>query len=307
MSLEDVSALVEELSKFVVGLDDVKHALVLALLAEGHMLLEGLPGLGKTTLAKVFAKAIGGSFSRVQMTPDLLPSDIIGTAYYNIGRGRFEVKLGPIFANVVLVDELNRASPKTQAALLEAMQERQVTIEGTTYPLPSPFLVIATQVPGAEGSYPLTETLVDRFAVKVELRLPSEQDEVEILRRIDYIEEGAVRQVLTPQAVKSLIEAARSVYVSDSIYAYIVGIVNWLRGLQVLRVPPSPRASIWLLKLSRAQALLEGRNYVIPDDVKTVAKYALAHRVLLSPDAEAEGLTPLGLVERALREVPVPK
>mgnify|MGYP000038163171 CR=1 FL=1 len=303
----ELKNLLTELNRFIVGLDDVKKALILALLTQGHILLEGSPGLGKTTLAKVFAKAIGGEFSRIQMTPDLLPSDIIGSTYYNLAKSRFEVKLGPVFANVVLVDEINRASPKTQAALLEAMQERQVTIEGQTFKTPEPFLVIATQVPVTEGSYPLTETLIDRFAIKVSLNLPKEIEEITILRKIDEIERGNVRQVLTPLAINKLIEKTRNVYVSDEIYFYIVRVVNWLRKLHVLRIPPSPRASIWLLKLSRANALLDNRDYVVPDDVKAVAKYVLTHRVLLTPDAEAEGLSPISCVEKALTKIPVPK
>lgn len=305
---ELLQRIVEEVSRFVVGKKRVIEMLLIALLCEGHVLLEGMPGVAKTLLAKTFAQTIGGSFKRVQMTPDLLPADIIGVNVYNPKKGVFTLRKGPIFTNVVLVDELNRAPPKTQAALLEAMQERQVTIEGTTIPLDKPFIVFATQIPyGSPGTYPLTEVEIDRFAFKVDVGLPSFDEEIEIISRIDRIEEVNAKRVSSPQEVIELTAQVKEVYVSERVKEYIVGLVNSLRNGDGVKMGPSPRASIWLLKGSRAKALLDGRSFVIPDDVKAVAPYVLGHRIQLEPDVESEGISTQEIVERALASQPVPK
>jgi len=305
---ERLNGVREEVAEVVVGLNDVVDTLLVALLSEGHVLLEGLPGLGKTTLAKTFAKAIGGDFKRIQMTPDMLPADVLGVNVYNQRDGTWSLRKGPVFANVVLADELNRASPKVQSAFLEAMQERQVTIEGETLLLAAPFMVIATQVPyGEAGTYPLTSVQTDRFAYKVSLGYPDAEAEVEVISRIDSIETANTDPAIELGEVMELAEVARSVYVHGRVKGYIVELVSRLRGSRQVESGPSPRASIWLLKGSRVRALMEGRGHVIPDDVKALAPWVLRHRVRLTPRAQAEEASVEGLIADALEETPVPK
>ncbi|MEM0203255.1 MAG: MoxR family ATPase [Archaeoglobaceae archaeon] len=298
--------ILDEVSKFVVGLEDVKLVSAIALLSEGHVLIQGFPGSGKTIFAKNFAKAIGCDFKRIQMTPDLLPSDVIGGYYYDLQSGKWILRKGPIFSNVLLVDELNRATPRTQAALLEAMQERQVTIEGETFKLPRPFLVIATQTFG-EGTYPLPEVIVDRFAFSVETNYLGKKEEIEVLSRIDFIDEKISGEILSAEKVLEKIEKAKAVFVSESVKSYIVDLVNALRKRREILNPISTRASVSLLKGSRALAFLEGRDYVIPDDVKRVAIFALAHRIRLKPEALVEDFKASDLVREVLEKVEVPK
>ena len=312
LDLTDVSKaakeLINEVSNVIVGKKQVIEMLLTALLCEGHALLEGPPGVAKTLLAKTFASALGGTFIRIQMTPDLLPSDIIGVNVYNPRKGDFTLKKGPIFANVVMADELNRASPKAQAALLEAMQERQVTIEGVTLPLERPFIVLATQVPyGAAGTYPLTEVQIDRFAFKLDVDYPSSSEEIEIISRIDEIEKAKVKQVLTIEKAIKLIELAKEIHVSSKVKSYIAELINGLRNREGIKLGPSPRGSIWIFKAARVKAMLEGRDYVIPDDVKAVAPYVLSHRIVLEPEVEAEGVSAKELIQEALSKTPVPK
>jgi MoxR-like ATPase len=303
-----IRQIIDEVSRYVVGMEDVIALMLIAMLTEGHILIEGPAGTGKTHLAKVFASTIGGSFSRIQMTPDLLPADIIGTIYYDIASRTWQLKRGPIFANVILADELNRATPKAQAALLEAMQEMQVSIEGKTYELPRPFLLIATQIPyGGEGTYPLTDVQRDRFAYSVEVSYPSREQELAIISSIDFIEKPRVSQVVSASELVKLIESVVRVKVSERVKNYILDIVARVRSFDEVSSGPGPRASIWLLKGSRALAFLESRDYVIPDDVKKLAYHVLPHRIKVKLEYQADNISPLSIVEKALKEVEVPK
>jgi MoxR-like ATPase len=299
---------VAEISKRVVGMDDVVKLLLVSLFSQGHVLLQGNPGLGKTTLAKAFAETIGGVFHRVQMTPDTLPADILGTYVFDQRDASFELRKGPIFGNVILVDELNRATPKAQAALLEAMQERQVSLEDKTLPLTEPFIVVATQVPfGAPGTYPLSEVQADRFAFSLMLGYPSFDDEVKIIGTIDSIEQARCSELMTTKQIVRTVEDARQIYVSEPVKKYIVSFVEELRQSRMLRIKPSTRATITLLKGSRALALIEGRDHVLPDDVKFLAPYVFQHRSFLSAEAVSEEVSPISLLSEALNKVPVPK
>lgn len=297
----------------VVGKSEVIDIMLATLISRGHVLLEGPPGTGKTLLAKSFASAVGGVFKRIQLTPDLLPADIIGTSVYDSSKKEFVAKKGPIFANVVMADELNRASPRTQSAFLEAMQERQVTIDVQTYKLPEPFMVIATQVPEDTGGiYPLTRTQIDRFAVRIEVNLPTPDEERAIIKRIDELDRGFEDGV--PKTAIDLIKLfaeAEQIHVSDAVIKYIVDIVAGARSVSELDSYPSPRASIWLFKLSRAIALLNGRNFVLPDDVKMVAPSVLSHRLAASPIQSRFGTDSAGEVAERIKKIlagtPVPK
>ncbi|MBO3798452.1 MAG: MoxR family ATPase [Thermoproteota archaeon] len=296
-----------ELQKYIVGKQEVIEMLLTALFSEGHVLLEGPPGTAKTLMAKTFAQAIGAKFARIQMTPDTLPADILGTMVYSMRDSAFQLKKGPIFSNIILVDELNRAPPKTQAAFIEVMQELQVTIEGNTFPVEKPFMIIATQMPyGSPGTYPLTEVQTDRFAFKIRVSNPTPEEEKQILEKINFIETGQVGQVATKTEVLSMVERARNIYVSDAVKKYIVDLVSSLRNNHSLSEGPSVRASIWLLKASRSHALVKGREYVIPDDVKAVAPHVLRHRLLLKKEP-LEEVDEDQLIAEALASTPVPK
>ena len=296
-----------EVSRVIVGKEDIKQALMIALIAGGHVLIEGAPGTAKTQLAKTFARAIGGTFKRIQFTPDMLPADVTGFYLYS-PTGPSNFIEGPIFANVILADELNRTTPRTQSALLEAMQEHQVTIEKRTYDLQTPFMVIATQVmAGGEGTYPLTDVQTDRFLLRINSRYPSVEEEMLVISGIDRIEDSNVAEVTTPKEIIKAREVAKQVYVSPEISRYIVTIIDTLRADPDVLSGPSTRASISLFKCSRTFALFEGRDYVIPDDVKRLAFPTIEHRIRVKPEAEMDEITPTIILQRTLDKAPVPK
>jgi MoxR-like ATPase len=301
--------------RIVAGLATVVHAPtetlrlpLLCLLAEGHVLVEDVPGVGKTVLAKALARTLDLRFSRLQFTPDLLPSDVTGVNVYDQQEGRFRFRPGPVFANVLLVDEINRASPKTQSALLEAMQEAQVTVDGESYSLERPFLTIATQNPlEYEGTYPLPEAQLDRFAVRMSIGYPALPDEARMLAEqtgeppLDALEPVAGRAELI-QAVS----AAREIFVEESVNRYVVALLRHTRTNRHLALGASPRSGIALLRLAKARALVERREYVTPDDIREMAEPVLSHRLLLGPEARSAGLGPADVVREALDGTPIP-
>ncbi|WP_042698427.1 AAA family ATPase [Thermococcus sp. PK] len=304
---EFLEKLKAEIHNAVVGKDDVIELLAVALLAQGHVILEGVPGVAKTTIAKSFAHAIGLEFSRIQLTPDLLPADIVGTVYYDQRTSEFKIKKGPIFANVVVADEINRAQPKTQSALLEAMQEGQVTIEGRTLPLPKPFLLIATKNPlEHEGVYTLPAAQVDRFMMRIEMGYPDKEEELEMLLRKDKGEFREVKQIFTPTQILNLMAQVRRVTTSEEVLKYLYEIITKTRKDNRLLVGASPRAAEHLLYASKALAFLRGRDYVIPDDIKEMAPYVLAHRLIVRADYEIEGVKSEDVIREILDEVEVP-
>jgi len=303
-------AILREVERAIVGKRPTLELILATLLAGGHVLLEDYPGLAKTLTARCFARVTGLSFRRIQFTPDLLPTDILGTYIFHRGEEEFEFRPGPIFAQLILADEINRATPKTQSALLEAMQEGQVTLEGETRPLPQPFMVIATQNPiEYEGTFPLPEAQLDRFLVRLRFGYPSQEEEVEILRRRleRRAEEVELSQVVDAGELVAMRQALEEVYVDPDLLSYMAALVHRTREHPSVAVGASPRGSLALLKLSRARAALAGRDFVVPDDVKRVAVAALAHRLILSPDLWAQEVRPEEIVQDILARVPVPK
>lgn len=295
---------IDEVHSVYVGPRQVPELMLVSLLAKGHALLEGVPGVAKTTLVKAFASTLGCSFRRVQFTPDLMPADITGTFVLSPKDGTFSLREGPIFANVVLGDEINRAPAKTQSALLEAMQEQQVTIEGDTRALPNPFLVLATQNPVEQaGTYPLPEAQIDRFLVRLVIGYPSAEAERLILRRF-LTTSPSPRTILSPNDVLRLQAMVAQVHVEDAVLDYVVRLAAWSRKHARLYLGISPRASLALVQAARARALMSGRGYVLPDDVIALAKPVLAHRLVLTPEAELDGVAGEALIDEALRQVP---
>jgi len=305
-----INDVINEVSKIIVDKNNVIRLLLMAILANGHVLIEDFPGLAKTLMAKSLAKVLGCKFSRVQFTPDLLPADIIGTMVYNQNTGNFEFRHGPIFTNILLGDEINRAPPKTQSALLEAMQERQVTVEGKTYKLSDPFIVIATQNPiEYEGTYPLPEAQVDRFIMKLNIGYPSKEGEIDMLKRriLRKTDEIELRTLASPEIIIESQKAIENVYVSDEILNYIVNIVRATRKHNYVEVGVSPRGTLALLKISRVKAVIDGRDYVIPDDVKEIAPHVLAHRLILKSELWIKGINPADIIQQIINEIEVPK
>ncbi len=304
---EFIEKLRKEVGKAVIGKEGVIELLTIALLSGGHVLIEGVPGVAKTTIAKAFSNAIGLKFSRVQLTPDLLPADIIGIYYYDQKTGEWTIKHGPVFANVVLADEINRAQPKTQSALLEAMQEGQVTIEGITHRLPEPFLVIATMNPlEHEGVYVLPEAQLDRFMLKIEVGFPEKDEEIRLLKRKSRSEFWDVEPIVTRDELRELMKMSGEVEVSDGVIEYIYSIISRTRSDERLLFGASPRAGEHLLYASKASAFLDGRDYVIPDDVKKAVVPVLSHRVLLKAEYELEGVRTKDVIADILEETEVP-
>ncbi|MDM1139077.1 MULTISPECIES: AAA family ATPase [Empedobacter] len=301
-----------ELKKVIVGQDDIIDQLILALLSNGHSLIEGLPGVAKTMMAKLLAKTIDSGFSRIQFTPDLMPSDVIGTSILNSKINEFEFKKGPIFSNIILIDEINRSPAKTQAALFESMSEKQVTVDGTTYPLQAPFLVFATQNPiEQEGTYRLPEAQLDRFMFKIYVKYPSLESEIELLKeqqeRKNIDKETLVEKVISGNEIIEFQDRIKSVFVHEALITYIATIVHQTRIDQTLYMGASPRASIAILDAAKSNAAVNGRDFVIPEDIKQIAHTILGHRVVMVPEKEMEGFTTQHIIQQIIDRVEIPR
>lgn len=303
-------SIVDNIESVIRGKHDVVQLAVLTMIAEGHLLLEDSPGLGKTTLAKAISTTVGGTNGRIQFTPDLLPADVVGMSIWNRGSGEFEFRPGAVFANIVLADEINRASPKTQSSLLEAMAERQVTVDRTTHDLAGPFMVIATQNPlDHEGTYPLPESQLDRFLMKLSLGYPDRQAELEILDQqgeATIAPIDALQATVTPQDVSEMTNALASVHVSPELKNYLLDFASATRTHHGLRLGLSPRAVLSMQRISRALAAASGRAFVIPDDVKALARPVLAHRIMLTPESQLAGVSAEQIIDEVIASVPVP-
>lgn len=312
-----VQPLTDEIARVIVGQDDIVTKIIIGLLANGHILLEGVPGLAKTTIVKTVALLIDTKFQRIQFTPDMLPADLLGTLIYSQKTGGFETKKGPIFANIILADEINRSPAKVQSALLEAMQERQVTIGEETFLLDDPFLVFATQNPiEQEGTYPLPEAQVDRFMMKLKVDYPAKGEEIQILRRVAGGNSVPVlKPVVTPETIRNSRSVVKDIYVDEKIEQYVVDLVlatrnpaeyNLAEMENLIAYGGSPRATIYLILASKARAFLEGRGYVVPEDIRYVGEDILRHRIILTYEAEAEEITPEDLIQRFFDSIEVP-
>jgi MoxR-like ATPase len=298
---------IAEVNKVIVGKAEELKMIEACLIAGGHVLLEGVPGVAKTMMAKALASSLNLQFERIQFTPDLLPSDIVGTYIFDQKSADFKLRKGPIFGNVILADEINRASPKTQSALLEAMQERQVTIEGTTMKLPSPFIVLATQNPiEFEGTYPLPEAQIDRFLMRIEISYPTREESIQILKNLKGIAEWNLKPVMDEKTIQRFMNRIWEVNVDDSVRSYIMDVVEATRSHAAVKLGGSPRAATSLQTAAAATALIEGRNYVIPDDVKRVARHVLPHRVIIKQEAVLDGVTQNAVIDEIMKSVKVP-
>ena len=309
---EKMNDIKTELKKVIVGQDDVIDQLILALLSDGHSLIEGLPGVAKTMMAKLLAKTIHANFSRIQFTPDLMPSDVIGTSILDARINEFEFKQGPIFANIILIDEINRSPAKTQAALFECMSEKQVTVDGTTYPLQPPFLVFATQNPiEQEGTYRLPEAQLDRFMFKIIVKYPSLENEIILLNeqqnRKETDKESLVEKVVNGKEIVVYQQRIKSIFVHESLLNYIATVVHQTRIDSALYMGASPRASIAILDATKSNAAINGRDFVIPEDIKQVAYAILGHRVVMIPEKEMEGFTTHHIIKQIIDRVEIPR
>jgi MoxR-like ATPase len=310
--MSDVQAfserLVANIEKVIVGKRSTVELAVISLLCQGHLLIEDVPGVGKTMLARSLARSLGCSFSRIQFTPDMLPSDVTGVSIFNQVSREFEFRAGPVMSQIVLADEINRATPKTQAALLEAMEERQVTVDGVTHNLPHPFMVLATQNPiEYEGTFPLPEAQVDRFLMRIRLGYPSKEDEIRVLERQQFLHPfEELEQMVAVEELTEMQEAVKTVFVSPAVKQYIVDLTNQTRVHNEVYLGASPRGSLALYRTGQARATVLGRDYVLPDDVKVLAVPTLAHRVILGPGARLRDLSAQQVVEEILDSVPVP-
>src|SRR5215210_3567481 len=309
---EAVMQVKAEIGKVIVGQEEMIELLVAAILADGHVLIEGVPGVAKTLTAKLLARCIDVPFSRIQFTPDLMPSDVIGTSVFNPQTGSFSFKRGPVFSNVVLIDEINRSPAKTQAALFEVMEEKQITYDGTTYLMQAPFLVLATQNPvEQEGTYRLPEAQLDRFLFKVEVKYPTLEEEIKILqfshagKTTHYTEE--IQPVLTAEQIRQYRQIAESLHIEEKVLRYIAELIYETRNNKALFLGASPRASVAVLKASKAIAVMNGREFVTPDDVKKVLPSVLRHRIILTPEKEMEGSTPDEIIEMIVKKIEVPR
>ena len=309
---ESIEKVRTEIKKIIVGQEKIIDMMIAAVLADGHVLIEGVPGIAKTLLAKLIARTISAKFSRIQFTPDLMPSDILGTSVFNMKTSEFEFNRGPIFSNIILIDEINRAPAKTQSALFEAMEERQVTVDGTTYKLDNPFTVFATQNPiEHEGTYRLPEAQLDRFLFKVEMEYPLPDEEVKILldlhSRKNINDLSQIHPVFTRDSLKELREKVRTSHMDENVAGYIAKIVNGTRNNSDIYLGGSPRASISIMIGAKANAAMKGRDFVTPDDVREVVYPALRHRILLTPEKEMEGKTTDDIIKTIIERVEVPR
>lgn len=307
-----VTSIKEELGKVIIGQEDMIELLIISILANGHSLIEGVPGVAKTVTAKLLAKTMSVEFSRIQFTPDLMPSDILGTSIFNVKTSEFEFKKGPLFSNIILIDEINRAPAKTQAALFEAMAERQITMDGVAYAMQPPFLVFATQNPiEQEGTYRLPEAQLDRFLFKIKVEYPSLEEEIQILENKHHQKnkntEGLVGTVLNAQDIATYQDIVKEIVIEDNLMRYIAGIVNNTRSNANLYLGASPRASIAIMDAAKALAAINGRDFVTPDDIKKVAVPIIGHRVILTPEREMEGFTTEKVIKQILEAIEIPR
>lgn len=305
---QQIQAVIENIEKVMIGKREVAELSIVALLAGGHVLLEDVPGVGKTMMVRSLSKSVGANFKRIQFTPDLLPSDVIGVSIYNPKTLQFEFRPGPIVGNIILADEINRTSPKTQAALLEAMEEASITIDGETLDISKPFFVMATQNPiEYEGTYPLPEAQLDRFLLKIKMGYPTAQQEIEVLRRVENrqpIQE--IEAVMSVEELLKLQQHVKQVYVEDGVKSYIVDIARATRNHQNVYLGVSPRASIALMKAAQAYAFMQNRDFVKPDDIKYLAPFVFSHRLILAPEARYEGVQPEKVIQEVIQQIFVP-
>lgn len=308
MMQQEVKRILENIDRVMVGKREVAELSLVALLAKGHVLLEDVPGVGKTMMVKSFAKSIGAIFKRIQFTPDLLPSDVVGVSIYNPSSMQFEFRPGPLVGNIILADEINRTSPKTQSALLEGMEESSVTIDGNTVQIPQPFFVMATQNPiEYEGTYPLPEAQLDRFLLKIQMGYPTQEEEIDILSRTEKeVPLNSVETVVTSEQIIEMQKQVLNIHVEENVKYYLVQLSRATRSDSRVYLGVSPRASIALMKAAQSYAFIQGRDFVKPDDVQYLAKHVFSHRIILKPEARYEGYTQEKVIEQIVQSVPVP-